>query len=777
MKKMSYTDVEYLNKQSELTSEIIKKLSEKKISDLVQILKKNPYEQIIPFNLWFQHNKVTTKIIEQKGQLLRLRYYADHLLTPIRSDNSNMAAISKFIDKMTVYQPYYPESYYDVWELCHIYKISNLNDVLFVINENGHGILESVEMYREIINESTGKSDVWFANNEIFNSDTNTYNINVPTTRVLQQTYNFSYVDSVLKLSEYDYIFIDCLHKLDNLTIWYTEGYDIIHMLFYLVTTLKNLRAGGNIIVRLNMLGKRYWELVINIIEEFFSDVYFFRPTMTNPYNPIMYIYGKKYKKKADRLEVLHSEISYQFRHKSYTVLTFNYTFTKNKLLKRFTILLNEWYDKLNLLEKTNLILNPQYTIPNHITIGDLRKYSELEIFSRKSTASKSVLKNLTLVPKKDIADQLLELDVSYKMLLSKTAELNYTKRVMDSKPNELFMHGIQHHHRYIGFETWDKFSENFYPVPNIINTLRSNYNAQYVTNAWMKLFEICNYYYKGLFTHYTEVNAMHLCEAPGAFISASNHFFSTNNIKYNWHAQTLDQSVDKLALEDRFGLIKKYPSKWLFGPPDSKNMGDITRSENIRFYAKYFDRKINFMTGDGGFYCRPNLLNSQEKHVAKIIFGEIIAMLACLQLNGNGIIKMFLPMSAPLTVSMVYLLHRYFTDVIYTKPISSGASNSEIYLVLHKFKGIKEIELETLYTMLDDEKITADTFITDFSNGYVQEYSRQMIELIDRQIKYLHNMYYYYYHPEEKIVPFTYNTSNWFSDNNIEPLDESNRL
>lgn len=758
---------------------MIKFLSDKKISSLVEILKKNPYEKIVPFNLWFNHNKVTIKIIKQNDQLIRLRYYDNHLLTPIVTESDvNMLPIRKFIDDMTVYQPYYPESYYDMWEILHMFNMKELSKSLFIINEESHGSIESVLMYKEknLSINKTDIADVWFTGGEIFNLLKNDYSLNVPMDKVLSQTYNFNYVKSTSELNKYNIVMINSLHKLDNLTVWSSEPIDIICNIFYLIRSLKQLEASGKLIIKLNAFGRKYWDIIVNIIEQFFPLVNFFKPTIHNPYNPCIYLIANNYIPNPVLLDIVSVELEYQYRLKNYKNIIFTHKFKKNNLISKYYSFIDSIFANLKLYDNQIIKITNKYKIPGQIIISKLVKNFNLEILSVKSSASKTTLKNVILLPKLKLSDQELGVDVSYELLCGKKSELNYTKRVMDTKPNGLFQKFGKI--RQTDFLLWEKFTEKFYPLGNIIYSLRSKFSAQFVTNAWMKLYEILSYNWKGVFSKYTCVNAFHICEAPGAFISASNHIFRTNNITYNWHAQTLHQSANSLALEDRFGLIAKYPNKWLYGPSDSNNRsGDITCSSNIKYYKEKLGSDINFITADGGFYCEPSMLNMQEEIVAKIIFGEIITIFACLSNGGNAILKMFLPLSCPLTVSMIYLMHRYFESVTYSKPISSGASNSEIYVLLQNYQKISETQLNILYEMLDDQKITHEFFIVEMTNGFIQKYYRDVSDIIDRQINALQYMYYYYYNQSIKIPESTYTQNNWFVDNPIKQIHNEMKL
>lgn len=79
--------------------------------------------------------------------------------------------------------------------------------------------------------------------------------------------------------------------------------------------------------------------------------------------------------------------------------------------------------------------------------------------------------------------------------------------------------------------ESWSKHTQKRDPAGGIGWNLRKIINAEFVTKAWSKFFELLTAYQlvrlsdpsTGLF------NSIFLCEAPGAFVAALNHFLKFN--------------------------------------------------------------------------------------------------------------------------------------------------------------------------------------------------------------------------------------------------------
>jgi hypothetical protein len=354
----------------------------------------------------------------------------------------------------------------------------------------------------------------------------------------------------------------------------------------------------------------------------------------------------------------------------------------------------------------------------------------------------------------------------------------------MDTKPSEIFSTKYQNSNtNYL--MTWGQLTNKLDIFRNIKNILKREYNIQMATNAWIKMYEILNLFpdiIQKLSTD-SEKNislfkTFHLCEAPGAFISAIDHYLSDKRVdKWEWYAQTLKPTNDtnNTALDDHFGLIASHPKRWLFGDPTTDDSGDITHSAVIKYYAANVHlKKIDFMTADGGAPCQPNELNEQETVLSKINMGQIICIFACLSVGKSAMFKTFLPMSEPLTISMMYLVTHLFESVNIIKPKTSHSYNSEVYIMATGYKGIKPTMLELLYVLLDDPKITSKTLLfpqIESDKTFLKSYVNSVGSFIDRQIQSFSMYYYYYYHLDEvdKLQNMSNTVTNdWFRNNPV---------
>ncbi|CAF4445981.1 unnamed protein product, partial [Rotaria magnacalcarata] len=92
----------------------------------------------------------------------------------------------------------------------------------------------------------------------------------------------------------------------------------------------------------------------------------------------------------------------------------------------------------------------------------------------------------------------------------------------------------------------WNRHTAYMNTASTIVPYLREKLNIEIGTQAWAKMYEIlANFDLINDVNKNPRLTTLHLCEAPGAFISALNHFLVTReenrNIEWQWFAQTLN--------------------------------------------------------------------------------------------------------------------------------------------------------------------------------------------------------------------------------------------
>lgn len=238
----------------------------------------------------------------------------------------------------------------------------------------------------------------------------------------------------------------------------------------------------------------------------------------------------------------------------------------------------------------------------------------------------------------------------------------------------------------------WSRWSKLINPYEKIgsFSNLKTEFS---ISRAFYKLYEIM-YYFD--YPRKKIKTSLHLCEAPGGFISASLHLFPN----LDWKAQTLYEGGGCLKVDS--GLN---PSNWIHN-----GNGDITLVPNILELENKLGKKVDLITADGGFDVSHDP-NNQEQLSLKLIFGETLAALHCQKVGGSFICKIFDSMTRP-TYQLLLILSKYYDSVKLTKPRTSRYTNSEKYIVALGFKGITDVELNQLDCILYNWNLQ---FIRDF--------------------------------------------------------------
>ncbi|KAF1392906.1 hypothetical protein PFLUV_G00032890 [Perca fluviatilis] len=242
--------------------------------------------------------------------------------------------------------------------------------------------------------------------------------------------------------------------------------------------------------------------------------------------------------------------------------------------------------------------------------------------------------------------------------------------------------------------EVWHQHTNSTNRAGKVIAAVRSAANAEICTQAWCKFYEIL-----GTFNllpeealRNGELNTVHLCEAPGAFITALNHYIktseSTRYCDWSWAANTLNpyheaNGGSTTIADDR--LIANTLPWWFFG---SDNTGNIMIQKHLlelqAFVANM--RRVDVVTADGSFDCQEKP-DEQEALVASLHYCEVTAALLLLSPGGSFVLKMF-TLYEHSSVGLLYLLNCCFRSVDVFKPATSKSGNSEVYVVCLNYDG-----------------------------------------------------------------------------------------
>ncbi|CAK1599294.1 unnamed protein product [Parnassius mnemosyne] len=241
--------------------------------------------------------------------------------------------------------------------------------------------------------------------------------------------------------------------------------------------------------------------------------------------------------------------------------------------------------------------------------------------------------------------------------------------------------------------EEWSSHTRRRNPAGEVCWKLRCLVNPEFLTQAWTKFYE-CASTYNVIPTEAVsdmKMVSLHLCEAPGAFITSLNHYLKLHhpNIVWKWVANTLNpyyegNSPSNMISDDRFMFHTL--DNWDFGVDNTGNLMDWDNSQAIIEKAKSLG-KVLLVTADGSIDClqKPD---AQEEVTSPLHYCEIVTALQTLSPGGTLIFKLFTVFEHS-TVSLLYLINHLFKEVNIYKPITSRQGNSEVYAICLQYKGI----------------------------------------------------------------------------------------
>ncbi|KAJ4459297.1 putative NADPH:adrenodoxin oxidoreductase [Paratrimastix pyriformis] len=235
----------------------------------------------------------------------------------------------------------------------------------------------------------------------------------------------------------------------------------------------------------------------------------------------------------------------------------------------------------------------------------------------------------------------------------------------------------------------WGRHTSLTNPAGAVVNAIRDE-QAEMCTIAWCKMMELI--VGMDLFKGAPQALATaHLCEAPGAFICATNHYIQSKlppkqAASWEWTGLTLNpyhEGGDLHAMIDDDAFILTTQPHWYFG---ADNTGNIMHPDNVRGLWARVGGRAWLVTADGSVDCQDDP-NAQESSVAPLHFCEAVAALGCLAPGGNFVLKMFTLFEQE-TAALLYMLWLLFARLEVCKPETSKPGNSEVYVVAKGFRG-----------------------------------------------------------------------------------------
>uniref|UniRef100_A0A6C0I3L8 Ribosomal RNA methyltransferase FtsJ domain-containing protein n=1 Tax=viral metagenome TaxID=1070528 RepID=A0A6C0I3L8_9ZZZZ len=205
------------------------------------------------------------------------------------------------------------------------------------------------------------------------------------------------------------------------------------------------------------------------------------------------------------------------------------------------------------------------------------------------------------------------------------------------------------------------------------------------LSRSYFKMIEMINLFQLH-FANSRSINTFHLAEGPGGFIEAVAHMRAAMQTQQEdlYIGMTIlsndDPNIPAWKKTDHF--LKEHKNVYIEVGAD--RTGNILSLENLVHCKNKYGSTMDFITADGGFDFSMDF-NSQEIHIANLLFAQISFAVTMQKKGGSFILKIFDSFMQH-TVDLLYLLSSMYNRVYLVKPRTSRYANSEKYVVCKGF-------------------------------------------------------------------------------------------
>ena len=704
-------------------------------------------EYINPFNYTSKHENAVKAIETYKKIDIINEYTDEQLVNELKILQEYKISIS--MDKLIT------TTNWEYWELYVKFPIVPLNKKVkaFFISKNlSNGGTELYIKYRELhgVDYMNDVYDVYEMGEDVMNptgfKSTDQTMINKIKEVYPNINHNFvkpSICDLKKKYFEgvYDTI-VSNVYYLDGKLSNYSETNNSYYLLFIANMVINNLNENGNLTVLVRVLENKLTQDLIFLIASCFDNSYICKEStkMHLVYKKLVCI--SKNKEKTNKMKPIITEVINKWVHNGIDNDVCQNKTTREDMLISAINADHDYYELINRYEK--IIFNHHHMfqslrdsflesyIKNNDKLKFIREqqskiiYSSIKWFNcykipiSYEYETKEVIKNISA----NLLDSDISIRFDYSVKNIKKNNDYYVSTTLDT----LYANYVMYQRMMDSFEDkelWFKlraYVRHYLPLKQIA----SNITKWRVSQAFLKLYEILMSF--DLFKNFDSVNSFHICEAPGQFIVATGHYMTSHvkNKKWNWYGQSLNHNSEANIKKygsgifaDSYGLMKKFPNNWIFGP---KNTGDITDIDNINYYAKNYNN-INFITSDCGL-TKENLDGyvHKEHSMSNLTLCEILFLLKILQKNGCFVIKVFMPIKSKINVSLLYILYQSFEKLCIYKPQMNPGS-LEVYVVGEGYKICDNNTLNKIETLAqsDIKKIDNNEYIIPVPDEFIK--------------------------------------------------------
>ena len=632
------------------------------------LFKHDPLDPIRSKLPWFPTDNVREIFIGEKK--FRQRYYDKDLIQTICE-----------------YHAFYPENYYNLWEMMQEYDLLQTHDsktVLDISPNTRMGGLESILRMRET-NALHYRDDEY--------THLRTDELSDMSKRILA-VYNFESMP-IEESNDWEHEEFQFVH-VDDANVWPDMEGKV------------TLAEHGVLMLRFpNIISEQDHAILENLVNQF-EEVQLVKPQISHIWNPETYVLCTNYMPNEHQLQIQNIEY---FQQKICRAQNQFFRQEPDQLEASLA-----WAEKYKIRVKEYYVLDDVGKTAKEL-INLHSQFKQYELKPQKTGLNRNQVLDMMLTH-----DYLESEEYLIEELQDIKRELNNCKRIIDTKPQE-----IRNDHKQEIYD-WNKLTNDIDLYKKLKYLVGEKYNAELSTNAWTKIYEqICHLnMIPGMREQF---KSFHICEAPGAFVASVNHYVQTKTRvrNFDWYAQSLNpyntENQQRFAglLGDDLGLMKRHPNRWIFGANEKpisgnerlameelskRGTGDITDSNVIKAYRK--DPRLqglDLITSDCGLRIVENMFNEQEIYLSRVNYGQFLCLLHVLPRRKSCIFKTFAPLSESCTVSMLFLLYHVFDKIILTKPVTSHPSSSEIYVICRGYKGIDDKYFAHMFHALENFK------------------------------------------------------------------------
>lgn len=586
------------------------------------------------------------------------------------------------------------------------------------------------------------------------------------------------YLDIHMLLQEYKLFRINCNHML---------------FLGGVILALGTLNKNGNLLLSLAGLSSKFSQDIVFIIKQYFDKVILFKTETYEPHYNTYFIacYGFQNNENPNFMEDMEKmKQLYEDMYKNDSTGGLKYVPNDPKIEKQLDInhiktdytyynslldtndsliyaYINE-HIKERLTQYSNFLDNINFYFNN--IISQKEKHNQIQTLHYFKCIQMANYLGITINPYLDIRHLQTDLinDI-YRNLYGLDTTVYYRFRLYPEKI-KIGYNKLQESNEYLmqqilrmdnatkvfdtrKIENYDKLKKNLRFYEKTLNILiKDEFNTSIPINngkvlthpsrAWIKMYEIAEVT-KLIPKKAKNYKALCFCEAPGNFVLAINHFVKTKTDieNFDWVAQSYNPNANKdtrdyHVIGDVYDLMRKYPDKWDFGP---KNTGDVTDSDNIKYYGSVYD-DVDLLTSDCGTdWGGDDLISS------KLMFGQLLFVLNNLPAGKNFVIKYYIPfIHYPAQLALFYIIYQSFHEISFYKPLQNAWSH-EFYLIGKKYKKLNYDQLKPLFDIMDNYNPYMSPINLDkIPDEFMKQIEKAAKDVVDRFVFYIERYIYY---------------------------------